>query len=334
MGSSLRTYYWYTQVAPPRHQTRRSMTITRLSLLTIAMLSVLAAALVAAPPARAHAAAGHVETDLAMPSPLLGREIPYALYLPPGAGTTEALRALPVLYLLHGVSDTHKTWLNSGQIAGTLDRLIARGAIAPMAVVMPGAGDSWYADDARSPRGFGPVASALLTDFIPGVEQRHHLAACRTTRAIGGLSMGGYGAVALALTRPELFTASISLSGSLFSDRKGDIERNQPFYTDMMGGIFGEPFDPERFRKWTVFAKLEVAPPAINDVGFWLAAGDFDFNGIIDGTVRMHRELRRRNIQTHLRVYEGSHDWALWSMAIEPALLWLAPRLKPCDGAP
>jgi enterochelin esterase-like enzyme len=220
------------------------------------------------------------------------------------------------LYLLHGRDDNELAWLNNGQIAATLDRMIASGTLPPIAVVMPMAGNSWYV-----------MAAAFLEDVIPAIERRHTLASCRNARAVGGLSMGGYGAALYAITRPDLFTAAISLSGSLFSDQAAEIETRLPFYNRVLSGIHGDPFDRERFRSWTVFARLENAPPEIEKLGVWLAAGDGDFAGILSGTVRLHQDLRRRKIETHLRIYGGDHTWPLWAMAIEPALGWLAPRL-------
>ena len=137
-----------------------------------------------------------------------------------------------------------------------------------------------------------------------------------------------------AFTRPELFNAAISLSGSLFSDQPAEIESRLPFYNSVFAGIYGEPFDVERFKGWTVFARLEAASPDVNQLGIWLAAGDSDFAGILNGTVRLHQELRRHKIESHLRIYGGDHTWPLWSMAIEPALTWLSPRLDAACGMP
>jgi S-formylglutathione hydrolase FrmB len=279
------------------------------------------------PHATSHAAPanGHVETGLTMSIPRLGRDVTYTLYMPDRRANPT--QPVPVLYLLHGRDDNELAWLNNGQIASTLDRMIAAGTLPPIAVVMPMAGNSWYVDDARGKSGFGPIATAFLEDFIPAIERRHALASCRNARAVGGLSMGGYGAALYALTRPDLFTSAISLSGSLFSDQPAEIETRLPFYNRVLSGIHGDPFDRERFRSWTVFARLENAPPEIEKLGVWLAAGDGDFAGIISGTVRLHQDLRRRKIESHLRIYDGDHTWPLWTMAIEPALTWLAPRL-------
>jgi enterochelin esterase-like enzyme len=274
---------------------------------------------------------GRVETDLAMPSAMLGHDIRYALYTPPTDARTPG--PLPVLYLLHGRDDDERAWLDKGQIAQVLDRLIAAGTLQPLAVVMPMAANSWYVDDARGNGGFGPIATALAEEFMPSIERRHHLASCRSQRAIAGLSMGGYGALMHAFTRPNLFSSAISLSGSLFSERDADIEARSAFNNRVLAGIYGEPFDVQRFKSWTAFVRLNTAPPAVQALGVWLAAGDRDFASILSGTVRLHQELRQRNVESRLRIYDGEHNWPLWTMAIEPALTWLSPRLaQPCTS--
>lgn len=274
--------------------------------------------------ASAGSAAGRVERGHSIASPTLGRSIPYAIYLPEGA--RQAQRRFPVMYLLHGLRDDENAWLVHGDIAATLDRKIAAGELQPMIVVMPLAGDSWYVDDAR-PNGYGRMAQALTSDFISGIDAIYPTASCAAGRAVGGLSMGGFGAMVYALTKPQLFAAAISLSGSLFTEQAEEINVRLARFGQVFDGVYGEPFDPKRFRSWTVFERLKHAPPEAARVKYWLAAGDQDFSGILSGTVRLHQEFLARGMASELRITSGAHTWALWSTAIDPALGWLSPLL-------
>lgn len=288
----------------------------------VALLALLA--VIAGPQA---SAAGRIErAELA--SPMLGRAIPFSAYVPSGVA---ADRSVPVLYLLHGKGDTEMAWPENGGIAAILDRRIAAGDLQPLIVVMPMAGNSWYVDDTR-PGGYGPMATAFLDEFIPGIEARYRAAAtCRAARSVGGLSMGGYGAMLYAFERPNMFVAAFSLSGSLFSERAEDIESRRPSYERIYDGIFGVPFDDKRFLQWNVFTRLDRrrdAPPAV-----YLVAGDRDFPAILAGTVRFHQELRRRGLPSELSVLPGEHSWAFWESTVGPALSWLSARLDPaCAG--
>lgn len=270
-------------------------------------------------PGVAHA--GRIERH-SVPSASLGRPISYALYVP-----QQSTSRLPVLYLLHGKGDDEMAWPDKGNIAAIVDRKVAAGEIKPMLIVMPMVSNSWYVDDAR-PAGYGPVARAFLSDFLQGVERRHRDgAACRGARGVGGLSMGGYGAMLYAFERPDLFAAAFSLSGSLFSEQAADIAARRQSYERIYEGVFGVPFDQRRFLAWNVFKRLD-RPRAITPA-VWLAAGDRDFPSILTGTVRFHEELRRRGHVSQLHVLPGEHTWAFWEQTVDQALNWLSAQLDP-----
>ena len=299
----------------------------RAVLVGIALSTVLAAS------ARAD---GHVLTDLEMPSASLGRSIPYAAYLPRGAaaraepGTANAAgdRLWPVLYLLHGHGDTETAWLKLGRIKATLDRLIAANAVQPLIVIMPMGDNSWYVNDARA-RGYGPVFTAITEDLVNGVDARYPTTLkCRAGRAIGGLSMGGFGAVLAGVTHPQRFRAVISLSGSLFDPLRHEYFKRHRILSRIYSGVFGEPISYQRYRAWNVFTRLAAIPPSRPLPSFWLAAGDNDFPSILRGTVRLHLRLGARNADSASRVTNDGHNWRNWQRAIAPALSWLGPKLS------
>ncbi len=128
-------------------------------------------------------------------SSVLARRVPYSLYLPP-CYDGDSTHLYPVLYLLHGANTDHTQWPDLN-VAPDADALIAQGVIGPLLVVMP---DGNY----------GPgedYGAFVLRDLIPHVEQTWRAAPRRQDRAIGGLSQGGYWALNLALSHPDLFTA-------------------------------------------------------------------------------------------------------------------------------
>lgn len=303
--------------------------MNRLGLLIRIVLAVACVSLEAAP----SLAKSRVERGLEMPSATLGRPIHYDLYIPSQPRRSRGAR-LPVLYLLHGHGDDENAWLKNGRIRKTLDKLIAARRIPPLMVVMPMAGNSWYVDDARK-EGYGPVAQAMTGDFIKGIDQRYRTDACRERRAIGGLSMGGYGAILYATMHPEMFAAAISLSGSLFTPNLGDDPDRRRRMSQIFAGVFGQPFDMKRFNDWNVFRRIDRLkhakhPPKVWPE-IWLEAGDEDFPAILEGTVALHLTLRRLGFDSQLRVTDAGHTWRNWSKAIVPALKWLGRHIsKPC----
>lgn len=110
----------------------------------------------------------------------------------------------PVLYLLHGLSDDDTAWTRQTSVERYVSAL-------GLAVVMPQAGRSFYADEKHGNRYW-----TFLTEELPRVcRSFFRLSDRREDTFVAGLSMGGYGAVKWALRQPERFAAAASLSGAL-----------------------------------------------------------------------------------------------------------------------
>lgn len=275
-------------------------------------------------------AASRTEFRQSAPSPVLGRTIPYAVYLPddaPAAG-----KRWPVVYLLHGLTGRDGDWFTWGNLATVLDRLIASGAVQPIIVVAPGAGDSWYVDN-PDPGGLGRMETAFTTDFIAAIDASLPTAACRDGRAIGGLSMGGYGALFLALRHPEQFRAAISLSGAIAEPMgPGDPRLHADFVRDLYKGAYGEPIDRDRFNSLNLFPIAAASPAPPDPMRFWLAIGDQDYPELRRSGGRLAKALAAQGYPVEQRSGEGRHFWDYWQRAIEPGLIWLSPQLTSrCD---
>ena len=185
----------------------------------LAALSTFGCLLAWAPVSRA--SEPHVLRDLAIPSPTLGQPIPCAVTLPDDYDR-DPTRRFPVLLLLHGTDGTENDWLDAGGLVDGSAGSVAEGGL-PFIIVTPGAGNSWYVDN-------GSVAweTALVDDLLPAIDARFRTIPGRAGRAIAGLSMGGYGAVHLALRHPDQFAAVASLSGALLrSGRPLDRRRHR-----------------------------------------------------------------------------------------------------------
>ena len=115
----------------------------------------------------------------------------------------------PTFYLLHGMSDDHTIWARRTSIERYVEGL-------PLIVVMPDVGRGYYCDAAE-----GPAYEAhIVQDVIGFVERFLNAIPSREGRVIGGLSMGGYGAIKLALKFPDLFCSAVSHSGALAVTRR------------------------------------------------------------------------------------------------------------------
>jgi enterochelin esterase-like enzyme len=146
----------------------------------------------------------------------------FLVYLPPGYRS--ARRRYPTLYLLHGSDSQAGSFLGFG-LKPTLDRLIAGGRVPPMIVVMPqgGPGENDWLNSKR----------ARYEDFVLEVQavvDRHfRTIAARRYRGIGGYSMGGFGAMNIALSHLDLFSVAESWSG-FFDGLDTEVAADRPSF--------------------------------------------------------------------------------------------------------
>lgn len=184
---------------------------------TLAAAFVAASVQLTATPAMA-AAAGQLVAG-SVPSASVEGAIDYTVYLPAGYDASNATR-YPTLYLLHGRGDTQSAWQ---QEAGALDELIDAGSIPAMVVVMPDAPWSsrgnYYVDSlftGSSPAPGMAVETAFTTDLIDHIDASYSTIDDRASRAVGGYSMGGAGALRYATAHPDLFSSAIVLSPAVY----------------------------------------------------------------------------------------------------------------------
>ena len=167
-----------------------------------------------------HDAAGSSIDTTSYSSPALHGHGSFLAYLPPGFGSTT--RRYPVLYLLHGNGERDSSFLDIG-LQRTLDRLIARHAVPPLIAVMIQGGrgaNNWRDGGAQRYETYVLEVQELLDRMLPTV-------ADRAGRAIAGYSMGGYGAMNIALGHPARFAVVESWLG-FFAGLEGELRANRP----------------------------------------------------------------------------------------------------------
>src|SRR5215475_808825 len=143
------------------------------------------------------------------------------IYLPPGYETSRKTR-YPVIYLLHGYSITDATW--TGRIANVpdaMDRDIEAKTAREMIVVMPNAytkyGGSMYSNSVTT----GDWESYIAEDLVSYMDKNYRTIPDRMSRGIAGHSMGGYGAVRIAMKRPDVFSSLYILSACCLMNNPG-----------------------------------------------------------------------------------------------------------------
>ncbi|HUS64950.1 MAG TPA: alpha/beta hydrolase family protein [Kofleriaceae bacterium] len=303
-------------------------------------------------PARpaAPAAHGRVETGR-FASASLGVDKAYRIYLPAGYDADPA-RRWPVFYYLHGLGGTETDWIEHGKLDRAADELDLQAI-----VVMPDGDDGFYTDAAapadlagcraaRDPRHNCVRARAyrryIVEDLVAHVDATYRTVAAREGRAIAGLSMGGYGALVIGMTRPDRFAAAASHSGvdALLYRGPHPYVEGAPVHevTDvraflaelgdfgaLFGGVFGTDIATWRASDPATLA-ASLAPGAL---ALYLDAGDDDGLLLDDGARHLHAVLLRRGVQHEWFLGPGGHDWDFWAARVPHSLRFLAERVQP-----
>lgn len=263
---------------------------------------------------------GKVIESLEMNSRILKQNVKFSIYLPPDYDLSK--RNYPVVYLLHGYTDNETAWIQFGRVQHSVDKGIADGMIAPMVVVMPDAGLTFYVNEASGNMNYEDM---FFKEFIPFIESNYKIRAKKEFRGICGLSMGGYGTMLYALKHPDMFAAAAPLSAAFFDE---EYLNNMPEdqYNTMMKKLYGQDKEGERisrhFMENNVIHLARTLPEeSLKKVRYYIDCGDEDF--LYKGNALMWILLMDRKIPHEFRVRNGAHTWSYWRDGVVDALQFI-----------
>ena len=166
--------------------------------------------------APAVAAGRVVEVKVSAPSlknNLLGdpAEQNVTIYLPPSYDTSPT-RRFPTVYLLHGFTGTNKGWAGSLRLQSLMDQIIKEGGTRELIVVMPNGRNAYKGAFYLNSSVNGNWEDYIYRDLVQNIDTNYRTLARMESRGIAGHSMGGYGAITLAMKHPDVFGAVYALS--------------------------------------------------------------------------------------------------------------------------
>ncbi|HZO73672.1 MAG TPA: alpha/beta hydrolase-fold protein [Ktedonobacteraceae bacterium] len=245
-----------------------------------------------------------------MISPALhGQRRSFLVYLPPSyLDTTTPERRYPTLYLLHGSPGSEYDWISGGKAVQSADALIGQGKIPELIMIFPD-GNGQSGETSEWGNSFDQqqlMENFVALDLVHFIDQKYRTIPTPGYRAIGGFSMGGFGAMNIAVHHPDIFGSVISLAGYYLAE--GSVWGQNMAYMQANSPALVLPTNP---KAW----KLHI----------FLGAGTKD-QPYYTGTQQFILELKALHIDYTFDLENGYHTWSVWEIQLYHGLLWLQWR--------
>ena len=237
----------------------------------------------------------------------MGRAVRYCALLPPSYDA-DPKRQFPIVYYLHGLGDNEQTLVNFGGWT-LLEELQARGRIGEFIVVTPAGSTTFYINSRDRKLRYEDF---FMREFMPAVEKKFRVKPGRAGRAIGGVSMGGYGALRFAFRYPQMFSSVAVHSAALMSKLPEGLVSARGaggFRNNVLGSAFGEPVDQKFFDQNNVFTFARQNTARLRGLKIYLDCGTSDEFGFQHGARELHELLEQLKVPHEFHLYPGGHDW-------------------------
>ncbi|WKN41761.1 alpha/beta hydrolase [Tunicatimonas pelagia] len=229
-----------------------------------------------------------------------------AVVITPEAYATKEGQRFPVVYLLHGYSGNYADWISKApDVASLADQ-------HDVILVCPDGGfNSWYLDSPINDS--SQYETHVVQEVVNFVDEQYRTLAQPTGRAITGLSMGGHGALFLAIRHTDIFGAAGSMSGGV------DLTYNVDNWgiKDQLGIYEQSPL------RWDSLSVVNMIPDlSSNQLALIIDCGTDDFFFRINQ--QLHQTLLDHQIPHNYIVRPGAHNWDYWSNAVAYQLVYFA----------
>lgn len=240
-----------------------------------------------------------------VPSKILDRPVGYCVDLPADYSTS-APRRYPTLYFLHGLFDNDHRWADRGA-KDVFDKLTAEAQIGEFIVVLPDGGETFYIN---SEDGKERYEDFFVQELIPFIDQHYRTIPNRDARAISGLSMGGYGALHLAMVHPDLFCSVAAASAVLVPGFPNPFptDGRWAFYMRILSHAFGSPPNEAYWEKNSPLT-LAKDPARFQGLKIYFDVGDQDRYGFEKGAALLDEILNSENYPHVYALRPGGHGW-------------------------
>lgn len=239
----------------------------------------------------------------AITSKILARDVSYCVDLP--AGYASSGRRYPSLYFLHGLFEHYHAWDENGG-KDIYDALLKQDALGPFIVVLPDGGNSFWVN---SFDGKERYEDFFIQELVPYIDGKYRTINSPAERGISGVSMGGYGALHLAMKHPDIFGSVSAQGAALIAKFPNPLptEGRLGFYIRLLDRVFGAPGSPW----WNSNNPLTLAddPGKFPNLKIYFDCGTDDRYGFETGAEALDAILNRHDFPHVFALRAGNHGW-------------------------
>src|ERR1700743_3717023 len=247
----------------------------------------------------------------AMKSKYVPGNIGYCAMLPPSYDAKPG-KKFPVLYFLHGLGGD-QSFLASSGASSEIEEAWEEKKLGEFVIITPQGENSFYIN---SRDGHILYDDFFIREFVPQMERKFRLIGDRAGRAIGGVSMGGYGALRFAFEYPKMFVSvAVHMPALLEELPHGSANAGLGIF---LGNAFGSPLNEHFWKENTPFVFARTAN--LQGLKIYFDCGDHDNYGFDEGTRRLDRGLTARHIEHEAHIYPGNHSWEFVAEHLEASL--------------
>jgi S-formylglutathione hydrolase FrmB len=246
----------------------------------------------------------------ALKSRILGETVHYCVLLPPSydsASKNHSSHRYPVLYFLHGLGENEQTLFKTGGW-NLIEDLRQQHRISDFLIVTPEAKASFYVNSAD---GKVRYSDFFLQEFVPYIETNYRIQRERPTRAITGISMGGYGALRFAFAHPDMFSAVSAQSAALMTESPQELNaalRSGTPLGRLLGSVFGNPISVPHWKENDPFLLARKKKVGIGRLAIYFNCGRDDEYEFEVGAAALDKQLQEEHIKHEFHLYPGNHS--------------------------
>lgn len=251
-------------------------------------------------------------------SKILKQNWKYKVYLP-NAYDKKSDKKYPVLYMLHDFGGNSSSILEKSNTKDVLDKIMKNKEKKMILVFVDGL-STFYIDSKYDKK----MESAIKEELIKEIDKKYKTDKKKSARAIGGISLGGYGAISICLKNPKLFSNALLISPTLWQkvDKNSPIRKNYRTFSDGKK-IWSDKVYKEKFPTNFVSDKTK-------DINVYIRSAKGDKTIKIEDIEKFNKFLEEAEMTTEFKKdgEEFDHNYNYWNKITEESYLWILDQFE------